>query len=394
MVLSSLAFLVVALSVVVSRSEAAPFPPADLNMCGWAYNTTEPCCSLPDSRSGSPIKKFDPQAAHLPLRFRRAAHLLDDAYIEKYQRAVEIMRSLPETDGRSFQAQYRLHCAYCNNHLYFAGHEYPLEIHQSWFFLPWHRLFIFFHERILAKLIGDDDFALPFWNWDSQNNTAPFPNQIPWAYASYTSYSPNAANKTNSLWDPDRNVCSAPPRLVEFQDFIRCDPRPFPDLTRTQSAHLLWTQMVSVGVTPQIMAGGIYRFGDYGARGMGAIEARPHGPMHAWTNVRDMGTFKIAASDPIFYGLHGNIDRLWELWKTLPGNYRGELTDPDYLDSQLTFYDEDGEQVSATIKDFLNLSNIRSKQAKLSPLHSLHHQCLVSEICDLWICASFLIFGM
>lgn len=339
--------------------DAAPFPPPDLTKCGMAYNTTEICCILPTSLSGKPIKKFEIEHAHLPLRYRRAAHLVDDAYIEKYQKAVELMRALPDTDGRSWTAQYRLHCAYCNNHLYYPDHEFPLEIHQSWLFLPWHRLFLFFHERILAKLIGDDNFALPFWNWDSQNNTEPFPNALPWLYYNNVSYSPNAINKTSSLWDPDRNACSAPPRLVEFQQYIRCDPRPFPDLTRIQNAHLMWTQMVSVGVTPLVMAGGVYRFGDFGGRGMGAIEARPHSPMHAWTNVHDMGTFKAAASDPAFFGLHGNIDRLWELWKTLPGKYRGEVEDPDYLNTELTYYDEDGEQVSATVKDFLDLTKIR-----------------------------------
>lgn len=117
--------------------------------------------------------------------------------------------------------------------------------------------------------------------------------------------------------------------------------------------------MVSVGVTPTVMAGGEYRFGDFGARGMGAIEARPHGPMHAWTNVRDMGTFKAAASDPVFYALHANVDRLWEVWKTLPGRFRGEVADVDYLDTELTFYDESGEQVAAAVKDFLDVDRIR-----------------------------------
>ena len=27
------------------------------------------------------------------------------------------------------------------------------------------RFYLYFHERILGKLIGDDTFALPFWNW-------------------------------------------------------------------------------------------------------------------------------------------------------------------------------------------------------------------------------------
>jgi hypothetical protein len=48
-----------------------------------------------------------------------------------------------------------VHCAYCNE-LYqysFNGSPYPLQVHGSWFFLPWHRLYLHFHERILISLL-------------------------------------------------------------------------------------------------------------------------------------------------------------------------------------------------------------------------------------------------
>jgi polyphenol oxidase len=43
-----------------------------------------------------------------------------------------------------------------------------LQIHFSSIFLPWHRWYLFFHERILASLVGDPSFSLVFWNWDDQ----------------------------------------------------------------------------------------------------------------------------------------------------------------------------------------------------------------------------------
>jgi len=44
------------------------------------------------------------------------------------------------------------------------------------------RLYLYFHERILGKLICDDTFALPFWNWD-----APDGMHLPLIYADTSS---------------------------------------------------------------------------------------------------------------------------------------------------------------------------------------------------------------
>ena len=51
--------------------------------------------------------------------------------------------------------------------------------HQGWFFLPWHRMYLYFFERIVRAAVveagGPADFALPYWNYDK-----PFPgNTIP-----------------------------------------------------------------------------------------------------------------------------------------------------------------------------------------------------------------------
>lgn len=359
----ALTFLaIIGIITLVQTVEGKPFPAPDLKLCNYTVRSFEGCCTLP-VRLGS-LKKFDFQP-QLPMRVRPAAHLIDDAYIAKYQRAVEIMRALPDTDGRSYLAQYRLHCAYCNNHLYYEGREHPLEIHQNWLFLPWHRLYLYFHERILAKLIGDDEFAIPYWAWDNQSPIPPFPGEIPKAFAHEWSLSPNAINKTSSLYDPDRNSCSKNPQIVEFQNFTACPLPQNKSAVREQNAQLMWTQAVSVSVTPLIMAGAPYRFGDDGGMGMGGIEGRPHGPVHVWTNTKDMGTFKDSAADPIFFSHHANIDRLWEAWKTLPGKYRKDVTDPDYLNTAFTFYDEDGDQVSVTVAQALDLDLLRVKYQEL-----------------------------
>lgn len=51
--------------------------------------------------------------------------------------------------------------------------------HASWYFLPWHRMQVYFFERIVRAAVqsfgGPADFALPYWNYDQvfPRNTLP-----------------------------------------------------------------------------------------------------------------------------------------------------------------------------------------------------------------------------
>lgn len=338
--------LVVVIMLLLIKVEGKPFPAPNFQNCF----SSEGCCP-PAVTTGNPTSfKFPTE---LPMRTRPAAHLLDDAYIAKYQKAYELMRALPDSDGRSHVNQAYVHCGYCDNQFYFPGSKYPLEIHNNWLFLPWHRLFLYFHERILAKLIGDDTFALPFWNWDGLPEGMVMPNV-------YAEKSLN--NKTNSsLYDPDRNKCAERPRVVDFSNpsLVTCS-NATDEFQHWENTHVIYTQLVTAAVTPSLFIGQPYRYGDYGGVGGGTLESKPHGAVHIWVNVEDMLLFKNSATDPIFFAHHANVDRLWTIWKRdLEGGIRADLTDPDWLNTQFTFYDEDGNLVSVSVAQALHPDLLR-----------------------------------
>lgn len=96
----------------------------------------------------------------------------------------------------------------------------------------------------------------------------------------------------------------------------------------------------------------------------------PHSGIHYWTgdpNVTlrgDMGVFTTAARDPIFYAHHSNVDRLWELWKSIPGGRRTDPTDPDFLDAEFLFYDENANLVKVKARDALDMKKLGVKYKK------------------------------
>ncbi|BFI31685.1 protein MpPPO70 [Marchantia polymorpha subsp. ruderalis] len=188
---------------------AAPVPPADLslkyckpvpnvNRKTNSTNNTVHCC-LPDLHETPIDFKFEYDDLH-DMRIRKPAHILskDPAYVAKYNLAYLRMKQLPDDDPRSFAAQWHIHCAFCMG-AYLEpesgidpGFSYPpppppsvrvqLQYHYSWAFAPWHRMYLYFHERILGDLIGDKSFALPVWNWDNQREEVGG-NQMPLMYA-------------------------------------------------------------------------------------------------------------------------------------------------------------------------------------------------------------------
>ncbi|KAJ1272857.1 hypothetical protein BS78_06G234700 [Paspalum vaginatum] len=302
---------------------AAPIQAPDLRNCHPPdLPDTAPdvnCC--PTYRPGTAIVDFRAPPASSPVRVRPAAHLVDKEYLAKYEKAVALMKGLPDDDPRSFAQQWHVHCAYCDGAYDQVGFpDLEIQIHNCWLFFPWHRLYLYFHERILGKLIGDDTFALPFWNWDAPGGMA-----LPAIYASESS-----------------------PLDQQIDENLK----------------IMYRQMISGAKKKELFLGQPYRQGDQPDPGAGVIENVPHGTVHVWTgdprqpNLEDMGYFYSAARDPVFFAHHGNIDRLWRVWNGLRRGSTG-FTDPDWLDASFLFYDEEARLVRARVRDCLDTAALR-----------------------------------
>ncbi|KAG0566488.1 hypothetical protein KC19_7G067700 [Ceratodon purpureus] len=329
-----------------------PIPAADLpTQC----NSIERCC-MPTPYKGKPAYNFE-YKKFKKFNVRRPAHLLTKKEITRLEKAYTLMRALPDSDPRSLLNQMKLHCLYCDNALYYPGQQYPLEVHNGWFFLPWHRMFMYWHERILQKLLKDDTFTLPFWAWDNSMDVKPVPNEMPAPYA----------RKGSSLYDEARNNCSFPPFLVDLDTAGGGCTTKTPDFIRIQNDRLQYTQLVVGATTPSLFFGLPYYFGDYGGKGSGTFEDQPHGTVHAWLGRQDapilgpqyhpyddMGNFGRAAFDPIFYPHHTNVDRIWCLWTHIPGGKRTHPTHPAFLNTQFTFYDENANLVKHNVSQALD----------------------------------------
>ncbi|CAK8530510.1 unnamed protein product [Lathyrus sativus] len=327
---------------------ASPISPPDLSTCGppdlplGATPNNINCCP-PNSTK---IVDFKIPSSNQPLRTRQAAHLVNDEYLAKYKKAIQLMKALPSNDPRSFTQQANIHCAYCDGAYSQVGFpDLDLQVHNSWLFFPFHRWYLYFHERILGSLINDPTFALPFWNYDTPDGM-----QFPSIYT----------DSASPLYDKLRSASHQPPTLVNL-DFNDVDGDAS-DLI-ANNLTIMYRQVISNGKTSKLFLGNTYRAGDESDPGPGSVENVPHGPVHRWSgddtqpNSENMGTFYAAARDPIFFSHHSNIDRFWSIWKTLGGK-RKDFTDKDWLESAFLFYDENKNLVRVKVKDCLDSKSL------------------------------------
>jgi polyphenol oxidase len=280
-------------------------------------------CAPPGIAGKTPVP-FKPEPT-LPVRVRKSAFELSTAEIDRLKTAYAALRKLntdhPD-DPRGWLSQGHVHCWYCGGG---SNGQEGESIHGSWWFFPWHRAYLYFHERILCKLIGDDTLALPYWDWDSDKRQM-FP-------ASYGDPSDNS----NPLFDMLRSAAPHNP---------------------------ISTGAVSVrgmNLTMNSSTNNLYMGTQTGRAG--AMERQPHGPVHIWTGdtsmqsiKNDMGVLATAAQDPVFFAHHANIDRLWTVWLNLAPATHQNFPSPTWSTHAWQFYDENAVWTEIAVSDVLDPS--------------------------------------
>jgi hypothetical protein len=171
-------------------------------------------------------------------------------------------------------------------------------------FFGWHRMYLYYFERVLRWAAHDKNLRLPYWDY-----TNPSQVTLPAPYRAVPSVLYDAKR------DPDMNTATASLN---------------PD---------------STNVNPLLP---LTDYFDYESQ----IEEGVHGYVHCTVGptcpVAHMGDVPVAGNDPIFYSHHANIDRLWACWQHLhptpPGTWQ---------DQTFSFVDETGALQTKAVKGFL-----------------------------------------
>ncbi|MGH3794116.1 MAG: tyrosinase family protein [Pseudonocardiaceae bacterium] len=258
-----------------------------------------------------------------------------------YAKAVAEMRGRPTDDPTSWSYQAAMHATYADPP---PGADWNQCQHASWFFLPWHRMYTYYFERIVRKAVvsqgGSADWALPYWDYSA---VAPA-NTLPPAFRLPT-WRVDDADQPNPLYTSHR----AP----GINDGASLSPR--------QTSFAYAFSFTNFTDLPAPSFGGGRAPATHFSRFTGALENQPHNIIHDLVGGPGAGQCQqgwmsdpnCAAQDPIFWLHHTNIDRLWTNWLAQGGG-RTDPTDQAWLGTPFTFYDENGAQVKLTGADILD----------------------------------------
>lgn len=283
----------------------------------------------------------------MATRIRKSVWTLPkwDPILLWYARAVGVMQQLPATDPASWRFQAAIH-GYDSN---LTPGDPPLPAttiqdrfwnqcqHGSWFFLPWHRMYLFYFERIVADAIatlgGPADWALPYWNYSDAGN--PDALRLPPAFRErrLEDGSPNPL----FVSDRDRGNTGAPVAPPQFAD-VSCLDNP---------------RFTRAGIGDDHGFGGPATGFEHGGGDIGDLETTPHGAMHVAVNGW-MGMFETAALDPLFWLHHANIDRLWSVWLALNAAHTNPAENQWLTGVAFEFNDGRGTVVSHTSSEVVN----------------------------------------
>lgn len=223
-----------------------------------------------------------------------------DPVLVSYRKAIHAMKALPSSNPLSWDYQAAIHGTTLSG----SYTSWNTCEHGSPYFWSWHRMYLYWFERIIRKMSGDSSFALPFWDYISPSQrTLPAPFQ----------------DSSSELYVSNRGTG--------------------------------WNNGTSSFLASHVDPSNGNSFVDYYSA-EGGIESNPHDNVHVDMGGL-MGHINTSAADPVFYVHHCNIDRLWNLWLALGGGRFDPMSDSSWVNKSYTFFDENGKAVVMKTCDIL-----------------------------------------
>jgi plastocyanin len=249
------------------------------------------------------------------LRVRKEVSTLTSAEVASLRRGVEVMRSRPASDRKSWRYWANMHgTTDLATDPLFNQCEHGTE-----FFFPWHRGYLFFFEQVLREASGDPNLTLPYWNWTT-NRTVPAIYRNP------------VGTSANSLFEPLRQMNN---NAMLSSTIV---------VTRLNLA-LQENSFFFLSSSP---------FGQQPDGFSGKLDLSPHGSVHTAVGGSNgvMSSIDTSANDPVFWAHHANVDRLLNRWLSVPGHHLP--ADSGFLNRSYTFVGVNGANATITVAAALN----------------------------------------
>ncbi len=237
--------------------------------------------------------------AAVPL-VRRDVGKMDasDPILVSYGKAIQAMKLLTNTNPLSWAYQAAIHGTLLSPPLT----AWNTCEHGTDFFWSWHRMYLYWFERIIRKMCNEPCWALPYWDWAPGSEF-----QIPAPFRDPAS--PLFATRNTAM---NNGTGSLNPAAVSITSAF------------SNTNFLTTNSMIQY----------------------------PHGSVHGEVGGL-MCCVPTAALDPIFYLHHANVDRQWNLWLAQGGGRSDPLLDVTWKNRQYIFFNENGAQVQMTACEIL-----------------------------------------
>jgi tyrosinase len=260
------------------------------------------------------------------IRIRRDIHSLSATDLSALSAGVAAMKTRQPDDPTSWLFQANIHGTYDQIPPPFSDAWATCQ-HGSFFFLSWHRIYLYYFDRILRASAGPghSNFALPYWNYG-----VPAQRSLPDAFR-------NPANASNPLYVAQRRAA------------VNAG-QPIPASATISTQAMATINFASPQGSGQSFGGQTLAAPAHFTGPHGRLESQPHDVMHDAIGGQTgwMSDPNMAARDPIFWLHHCNIDRLWSHWIALGGGRHDPITNQAWMKTKFTFYDEKAKKVVLT----------------------------------------------